>query len=138
MTLNEIELTAMKLTSGQRHDLFPAKELVEEVLQSPDPPHMITGDKGYDAPSFREWMLKKKLVANIASRVHTSKTEPKKEVVNKEFVKTEYINRNRVERFIQKIKEFRRVATRYDKLAVVFASFITLAATLVFLRHKHF
>jgi transposase len=45
----------------------------------------------------------------------------------------QYKNRNLVERFFARLKQFRRVATRYDKLAARFASFIELAAAYIWL-----
>lgn len=42
-----------------------------------------------------------------------------------------YKNRNRIERFFNRLKQFRRVATRYDKLSERFAAFILLAAALI-------
>jgi putative transposase len=45
-----------------------------------------------------------------------------------------YKERNRVERFFSKLKQFRRVATRYDKLLANFMGFVTLAAIAILLR----
>ncbi|MDU0220352.1 transposase, partial [Escherichia coli] len=45
-----------------------------------------------------------------------------------------YKERNRVERFFSRIKHFRRIATRYDKLAANFMGFVTLAAIMLWLK----
>ena len=50
-----------------------------------------------------------------------------------QFDKHLYKNRNLVERFFCRIKQFRRIATRYDKLAQRFASFVALAAAVIWL-----
>jgi len=47
---------------------------------------------------------------------------------------TLYKERNRVERFFSRIKHFRRIATRYDKLAATFMGFVTLAAIMLWLK----
>ena len=53
--------------------------------------------------------------------------------VQRSFDQHLYKNRNLVERFFCRIKQFRRIATRYDKLAERFASFVALAAAIIWL-----
>ena len=50
------------------------------------------------------------------------------------WTKALYRERNRVERFFNKLKQFRRIATRYDKLGTSFMAFIQLAAVRISLR----
>ena len=50
------------------------------------------------------------------------------------FGRHHYRNRNVIERFFARIKQFRRVATRYDKLASRFMSFVLLAASMLWLK----
>ena len=54
-------------------------------------------------------------------------------LVQRVFDKHRYKSRNLVERFFCRIKQFRRVATRYDKLAQRFSSFVALAASVIWL-----
>jgi len=51
--------------------------------------------------------------------------------VQREYDKETYKNRNQVERFFNRLKNFRRVATRYDKLVSSFLAFVQLATTLI-------
>ena len=52
----------------------------------------------------------------------------------REFDRHQYRNRNVIERFFARLKQFRRVATRYDKLASRFAAFVALAASMLWLK----
>ncbi len=54
-------------------------------------------------------------------------------LVQREFDKHHYKNRNLVELFFCRIKQFRRIATRYDKLAERFSSFVAFAAAVIWL-----
>jgi len=53
---------------------------------------------------------------------------------NPDFDREAYHGRNLVERLVGKLKHFRRVATRYDKLAAHYLAFVQLASTVVWLR----
>lgn len=84
------------------------------------------GDKGYDSDALRELVTDAGLTAIIPYR--------KCRKVCPEIDRKRYKERNVIERFIGKIKENRRVATRYDKKATHFAGFITLAAIKLWLK----
>lgn len=83
-------------------------------------------DKGYDADH-----LAKRIAENGAEVVIPPKRNRK---VRRSYDTDLYKERNRIERFFSKLKHFRRVATRYDKLLANFMGFVKLAAIAIWLR----
>jgi transposase len=109
-----------KLTPGQVADVSEAHSL----LAGHDFDAAM-GDKGYDS---------KKLVAYIESRGADAVIPPRSNLKDqREFDRHLYKERNLVERFINRIKQFRRVATRYEKTARNFLAFVQVAAITVLL-----
>lgn len=88
-------------------------------------PAAVLADKAYDANALLACIANKQAKAVIPPRA-TRK-------VQRQFDRHQYRNRNVIERFFARIKHFRRVATRYDKLASRFASFVALTASLLWL-----
>src|SRR5579859_532001 len=106
----------LHLTEGQRHDVTCAEILLEDLA----PQHVI-GDKGYDSDPLRDKIRSLGAKPVIPSRrAHRTRRHDRKR----------YKLRNVVERFIGRIKHCRRVATRYDKLAVTFLGFVQVASIL--------
>jgi len=87
---------------------------------------MLIADKGYDANALREAVRERKAWANIPPKAN------RRDPIC--FSKHLYKARNLVERFFNRIKQFRRIATRYDKLAENFLAAVKLAAVRVLLR----
>jgi transposase len=81
-------------------------------------------DRGYDADWFREGLENKGIKACIPGR--KCRTKPVK------YDKRRYKRRNRIEIMFGRLKDWRRVATRYDRCPKVFLSAIALAATVLF------
>jgi transposase len=90
------------------------------------PRTIVLGDKAYDAGSIRELIEAQGAVPNIPAKSNR-KWKPC-------FSKTLYRERNLVERFFGKLKHFRRIATRYDKLAENFLAMVKLASMRLWLR----
>ena len=110
----------LKVTSGQVADITQA----EALLESHDFDAAIA-DKGYDS---------KKLLAYIESRGAEAVIPPRSNLTDqREFDHQLYRERNLVERFVNRIKQYRRVATRYEKTARNFLAFIQVAAIMVLL-----
>ena len=82
-------------------------------------------DKGYDSDDVRTSLLLKGIVPVIPPKAN------RKEPIACDF--RAYKDRNRVERMFNKLKQFRRIATRYDKTAVSFLGFLALAAAKLWL-----
>lgn len=89
-------------------------------------PRWIAGDKGYSAPKTRKWLARHHVHDAIAHR--RDETRPLR------FPKRIYRERNVIERSIGWLKEFRAVATRFDKLARVFLGTLWLACISRYLR----
>ncbi len=106
---------------GQRNDITQAHALIKDFK-----PEAVIADKGYDADHLREAVQ-----ARQAEPVIPSKSNRRTPI---KYDKALYKERNLVERFFNKLKQFRRVATRYDKLLANYRGFVLLAAIAIMLR----
>ena len=88
-------------------------------------PGALCADKAYDSDAIIEHLTAEGIEAVIPPRRNRRVQRP--------FDKHRYKSRNLVERFFCRIKQFRRIATRYDKLAARFASFVALVASVIWL-----
>lgn len=109
------------LSPGQHADIRYGARLVEGLCVG-----AVIADRGYDAQAFVEQIEAVGAVAVIPSR----KTNRRHREVDWNL----YADRNKVERFIGRLKGFRRVGTRYDKTEESFLGFVYLAATLLSLQ----
>jgi putative transposase len=106
---------------GQENDIRRAEDLIEGL----SPGHVLA-DRAYDADRFHDAILEAGATAVIPPKRNRR--------VQHSYDKDIYKERNRIERFFNKIKHFRRVATRYDKLLANFMGFVTIAAIVIQLR----
>jgi putative transposase len=106
---------------GQRNDITEAHNLIEGLQTD-----AVIADKGYDADHLREAVQ-----AAEAQPVIPPKANRKTKIG---YDKALYKERNLVERFFNKLKQFRRVATRYDKLLANYRGFVLLAVIAILLR----
>jgi transposase len=88
-------------------------------------PKRVAGDKGYRYPSVRAYLRKRGIGAVIPTK-SDQKRKPG-------FDKDAYRQRNLVERAIGRLKQFRRIATRYEKLADSYLAMLTVAAIRIWL-----
>jgi putative transposase len=107
----------LRLTAGQRHDMDQAESLVEGLE-----PDFVVADKAYDSDPLRATIRRQGGKPVIPSR---------KGHRRRRHDRTRYKLRNRVERFFNRLKHCRRVATRYDKLDTNYEGFLCLAALFV-------
>jgi transposase len=108
------------LTPGQDADISHAQTLVGEYR-----PTAFLGDKGYDADHFVEFLSHNDIESVIPPR--RSRTE------QRVYDKNLYCERNKIERLSNRLKHYRRIATRYDKTARNYLSFVFLASTILWL-----
>lgn len=109
---------ALSLTGGQVHDITQAQALAAEVQ-----PQALLGDKGYDADSF---------IQNLEVRAIKPVIPPKSNrKVTRDCDFALYAERNLIERFFQFIKQFRGIATRYEKTARNFLAGLHLVCACV-------
>lgn len=110
------------LSPGEAHD----NRLCAELLAGLKPKTMVLADRGYDADWIRALVNEQGAWPNIPPE--RNRKDP---ICFSPYL---YRSRNLVERFFNKLKPCRRVATRYDKLAANDLAFITLASIRIWLR----
>ena len=124
---------AFHLTGGERHDLLGVGPLLARgTLRTGRrgrprwKPQSVIADRAYSAAWLLEALRRKRIVPVIPSRAG----QPE----NPDFDREIYRERNLVERLVGKLKQFRRVATRYDKLDPHYLAFVQLASVVLWLR----
>lgn len=117
MTDGNCRPVAFLLTGGQVADCKAGDALLEQMPSAA----ILTGDKGYDSNAIRRKVEARGAMPNIP---------PKRNRRWKNcFSPHLYRDRNAIERMFCRLKDFRRIATRYDRLAVNFLAAVCLAAT---------
>ena len=111
------------LTGGEASDYTAAEPLMAIPVATPK---ALLADKGYDGDRFRESLLVRGILPIIPPRSNRKVPE------HPDYRR--YKDRNRVERMFSKLKQQRRIATRYDKTLLSFESFLNLAATRLWLK----
>jgi transposase len=120
-----------EITPGQAHESKHFETVIEKIeIKSGQGrprkrPENIAGDKGYSCSRIRDWIKSR----NVGDVIPTKDNEKR----NPDFDKALYRERNFVERCIGWLKESRRIATRYEKLAVHFSGMLRLAMVLEYL-----
>ncbi len=120
------------LTAGQRHEATQVPALLEQgaVARSRGRarirPDRAVGDKGYTGRPVRSYLRRRGIWAVIPRRG----TESRRGV---RFDRAAYRERNRVERLINRLKQYRAIATRYDKLAATYHATISIAAIILWI-----
>ena len=110
----------LMLTPGQDHDLTCAEPLLENA-----DPDALLGDKAYDADPFVDTLTQRGITPVIPPKANR-KTKRACDFAL-------YCERNLIERFFNKIKHYRAIATRYDKLARNFLAAVQLVAAIILL-----
>lgn len=85
-------------------------------------PHRISGDKAYGSEQIRRYLRRRGIRTTIPRKKNEHRGEP--------FDRKIYRTRNRIERLINRLKQYRRVATRYGKRAENYQAMLTIAAML--------
>lgn len=114
------QLIKVILTGGEIHDSEVALDLLEGIDINGK---SILADRAFISEKIRHYIEKNNATACIPDKSNS--------VVIHDFDKELYKSRNIVERFFQRIKKFRHIATRYDKLAICFLNFVLLAAIMI-------
>jgi transposase len=125
-------------TPAQRHEVTQLEALVDSgAVKRTNPdgrpgrgrpcrrPAKLVGDKGYSFPSARRLLRRRGIGAVIPTKSDQRRLAS--------FDRVAYRGRNQVERSVGRLKQFRRVATRYDKRAVNYLAWVTLAAAIIWL-----
>ena len=119
------------LTGGEKHDAPQLVRLIDagaiKRVHRGRPrlrPKRVAGDKGYDSAALRTALRRRRIEPIIPSRSNRIR------IIT--FDKVRYRERNVIERCINRLKQWRRVATRYEKLAANYVAVILIAATMHF------
>jgi len=108
------------MTAGEVSDYTGAAALLSSLPSA----QWLLADRGYDADWFRESLQNKGIKPCIPGRKSRTKSV--------KYDKRRYKRRNRIEIMFGRLKDWRRVATRYDRCPKVFLSAVALAATVLF------
>src|SRR5262245_9010041 len=127
------QLMTRVLTPGQRHEAVVFEPLMESgAIKRRGPgrpkrrPYRVIGDKGYSSGKIRQYARQHGMRITIPRKQNEHRTGP--------FDRALYRLRNRIERLINRCKQFRRLATRYEKRAVYFQAMWLITATVLWLR----
>ena len=113
---------ALKLTEGQAHDGRSAADMLDNLSAG----QILLGDRAYDSDGLRQ---------SLAGRGAWANVKPMPNRINvPAFSAYLYRQRNAVERFFNKIKHYRGVATRYDKRADNYLAGVKLASARIWMR----
>ena len=113
-------LASWKLTGGQAHEVTLAEALLEGVQAQ-----IVVADKAYDADYLIERITVPGAQAVIPPRSNRQSS--------RHYDQHLYKDRNLVERFFHRLEQFRRIATRYEKLARNYSAFIALVSAWIWL-----
>jgi transposase len=111
----------LRLTGGERHDITQATALIDGYECE-----NVLADRGYDADDFVEFILDQHATPVIPSKVNRK--------IPRAYDRWRYRERHLVECFMNKIKHFRRVFSRFDKLATRYLGFLNFVCALIWLR----
>jgi len=112
-------LLSILLTGGEAHDCPPAQRLIRRVKAA----KKLLGDKAYDSAELRQWLDDRGTKPVIPNK--SNRKQPFS------FDRKSYKHRHRIENAFCRLKDFRRIATRYDRLARNFLASICLVAAIV-------
>jgi transposase len=121
---------ALLLTAGQRHEQVMFEALMERgaVTRRRGRPRIrpdrVAGDKGYSSRRIRRYLRRRGIGVVIARQRRERRVR---------FDKDAYRKRNVIERLLNRLKQFRRIATRYEKRAVNYLAMLTIAAITLWL-----
>jgi transposase len=120
------------LTGGERHEQIALEDLLDGgAIRRPGRgrprlrPHRLAGDKGYSSPTARRRLRQRRISPVIPTR-RNERPQPA-------FDREAYRERSKIERLINRLKQFRRVATRYEKRAANYLAMVTLAMIMLWL-----
>jgi transposase len=126
---------AFAVSGGERHEsryvqaLLDAGSVRRSARGRPRRrPDRLVGDRGYSYPTVR--LLARRHIGAVIPHRRDQHPDDRRHAV---FDHVAYRERNRVERLVNRLKQYRRVATRYDKRAVHYLAMVTLAALLMWL-----
>jgi transposase len=120
------------LTGGERHEQVALEAVLDKGAirrkgrgRPRLRPRRVAGDKGYSSPTARRRLRRR----GIEPVIPTRSNEP----CDPAFDREAYRERNRIERLFNRLKQFRRIATRYEKRGVNYLAMLTIGMSLLWL-----
>lgn len=123
----------MVLSDGRCHDVTRAIAAVESIQTGglKRRPRGLAADKGYDCRTFRQYLSMRGIRHSIPERKKTKRKRGRPPAFHRELSS----NRWKVERFFAWLDNFRRLATRFERLCIMHLGFIQLACVMILLRN---
>ena len=118
VTASDRSVIAFSLSAGNAHDA-PAVELLVDGIERLEEQIYMIMDKAYEGDTMRAKAIEKGFVPVVPPK--SNRKEPW------EYDEERYKQRNEIERYFLRLKRFRKIFTRYDKLDIIFISFIYFA-----------
>jgi len=118
VTASDRSVVAFSLSGGQAHDAPQGWLLVDSIERESEQAYMLM-DRAYEGSRMRAKVIEKGYIPVVPPKKR--RKEPW------EYDKERYKQRNEIERCFLRLKRFRKVFTRYDKLDVIFSGFIYFA-----------
>jgi len=112
-------LLCILLTGGEAHDCPPAKRLIRRTKAA----KKLLGDKAYDSADLRQWLNQRRTKPVVPNKCNRKQPFS--------FDRKSYKQRHKIENAFCRLKDFRRIATRYDRLARNFLASVCLVAAIV-------
>jgi transposase len=119
------------LTAGERHEQTVVERLLERgaIKRRRGRPRVrparVAGDKAYSSQKLRRYLRRRGIKAVIPRKANERRTG--------RFDRAAYRERNRVERLINRLQQYRRIATRYEKRAANYAAMFTIGCIILWL-----
>jgi transposase len=111
------------VTGGEAHEVKGYDALMELHDVNPD---RLLGDKGYDSDEIRDDLIKRGIEPVIPPRSNRT--------MHIKYDREVYKRRNLIERCVNRLKQLRRIATRYEKTARAYLSMLCIAATRLWIK----
>jgi len=118
VTASDRSVVAFSLSGGNAHDALEGELLIENIDRLTEQIYILM-DRAYEGDKMRAKAIEKGLIPVVPPQ--KNRKEPW------EYDKDRYKQRNEIERYFLRLKRFRKIFTRYDKLDIVFAGFIYFA-----------
>ncbi len=120
------------LTAGERHEQIALEAVLDAgAIRKPGRgrprlrPRRLAGDKGYSSRTARD-RLRRRGIRPVIPTKSNERRQPN-------FDREAYRRRNRIERLFNRLKQFRRIATRYEKRAANYLAMVTLGMIMLWL-----
>lgn len=129
MAADEDTALAVDVVPGQAGDAPQLVPLLDRTLDRVGPVDELVGDKAFDGDDLRSECIERDVIPNIPLKANR---DPERW----NWYAEGYRERNRVERLLGKAKQFRRIATRYEKLKVTYLGLLHLVLGFIRLRRR--